>query len=51
MTIYLLLNTLLVTPLRALAGVGLILIGLPIYQYFEKRMDRVGPANWFGAEE
>lgn len=48
-TIYLLFNTLLVTPYRALAGIGLIVLGLPIYRYFEKRMDSVGPKTWLGA--
>jgi len=47
-TAYLLLNTLLVTPGRALAGVGLILAGLPIYRYFEQRMESVGPNTWLG---
>ena len=48
-TVYLLFNTLFVTPYRALAGIGLIALGLPIYRYFEKRMDQVGPKSWLGA--
>ncbi len=36
-TLYLLVNTLMATPTRALAGVGLIIIGLPIYEYFSRR--------------
>ena len=35
---YLLINTLMVTPGRALAGIALILIGLPLYHYFTKEM-------------
>lgn len=47
---YLLLNTLIVTPWRALAGIGLVAAGLPVYAYFEKRMDRIGPMTWIGDE-
>ncbi len=47
-TVYLLVNTLLVTPGRALAGVGLIVSGLPVYNYFKKKMDSVGPSTWLG---
>ncbi len=45
-TAYLLINTLLATPLRALAGIGLILIGLPAYEYFLRRAGRVVPPFW-----
>ena len=48
---YLLLNTLIVTPLRALAGIGLVVAGLPVYAYFERRMERVGPKSWLGDDE
>ena len=48
---YLLINTLLVTPGRALAGLGLILAGLPIYQYFEGRMNEIEPKVWLGQNE
>ena len=34
---YLLVNTLLVTPGRALAGIALIVSGLPVYHYFQRR--------------
>ncbi len=36
-TVYLLINTLLVTPYRALAGVAFIVLGLPLYVYFSRR--------------
>ncbi len=36
---YLLINTLLVTPGRALAGIALIASGLPFYYYFKRRHD------------
>ncbi len=47
-TVYLLVNTLLVTPGRALAGVGLIASGLPVYSHFKKKMGTVGPSSWLG---
>jgi len=36
-TVYLLANTLLATPYRALSGIGLIVVGLPVYAYFSRR--------------
>lgn len=45
-TVYLLINTLLATPTRALAGVGLIIIGLPVYEYFVRRAGTVVPPAW-----
>lgn len=36
LTVYLLINTLVATPMRALAGIGLIVVGLPVYAYFSK---------------
>jgi APA family basic amino acid/polyamine antiporter len=45
-TVYLLINTLLATPWRALAGIGLILIGLPVYEYFRRRAGEVVPPVW-----
>lgn len=50
-TVYLLLNTLIVTPGRALAGVALILTGVPIFAYFQRKMDRVGPEAWLGDQD
>ena len=35
--IYLLINTLVVTPYRALAGLAFIVVGLPLYTYFSRR--------------
>ena len=48
---YLLINTLLVTPGRALAGLALIVVGLPVYRYFERRMNHLGPKTWLGQED
>jgi APA family basic amino acid/polyamine antiporter len=45
-TVYLLINTLLATPSRALAGIGLIIIGLPVYEYFIRRAGTVVPPVW-----
>ena len=35
--VYLLINTVIATPVRALSSIGLILVGLPLYSYFSKR--------------
>lgn len=45
-TAYLLINTLVATPGRALAGVGLIIVGLPVYAYFNRRGEELEPLNW-----
>jgi APA family basic amino acid/polyamine antiporter len=45
-TAYLLINTLLATPLRALAGIALIIVGLPMYEYFRRRAGDVVPPFW-----
>ena len=46
MTVFLLINTLVATPMRAFAGIGLIVIGLPIYEYFNRRSVAKEPLNW-----
>jgi len=45
-TVYLLINTFMATPLRAIAGIGLIIVGLPMYEYFNRRMSELEPLNW-----
>lgn len=45
-TVYLLVNTLIATPSRALAGIGLIVIGLPFYEFFRRRAGTVVPPAW-----
>lgn len=45
-TVYLLVNTLLATPSRALTGIGLIVMGLPLYEYFRRRAGTVPPPVW-----
>jgi APA family basic amino acid/polyamine antiporter len=49
-TIFLLANTLVATPLRALAGVGLIVAGLPVYRYFARRTDDLDSIRWLGSD-
>jgi APA family basic amino acid/polyamine antiporter len=49
-TAYLLINTLVATPMRALAGIGLIVVGLPIYEYFNRRGEHE-PLNWLDDEQ
>lgn len=36
-TVYLLINTMVATPWRALSGIGFIVSGLPVYEYFKRR--------------
>ncbi len=47
---YLLGNTLVATPGRALAGVGLVMAGLPVYAYFT-RGGRAQVEGWIGDED
>ena len=49
--LYLLINTMLVTPWRALAGLALILIGLPLYRIFEPRANQHDPKAWLDEED
>ncbi len=46
MTVFLLINTVVATPMRAFAGIALIVIGLPIYEYFNRRSGEQEPLNW-----
>ena len=50
-TVFLLINTLVATPLRALAGVGLIVAGLPVYAYFARRAGDLDSMRWLGPDE
>lgn len=40
-TVFLLINTLIATPMRALSGIGFIVTGLPMYAYFKRRATQV----------
>ena len=45
-TAALLINTVVATPGRALAGIGLILSGLPVYAIFRRRLGPPDPSEW-----
>jgi APA family basic amino acid/polyamine antiporter len=49
-TSYLLINTLVATPRRAVAGLLLVAAGLPIYAYYNRRLGADDPASWLGEE-
>ena len=45
-TIYLMLNTLVTTPGRALAGLGIIAVGLPVYYYYSRKLPPSKPEDF-----
>jgi len=45
-TIYLMINTLLATPGRALAGIGIVALGLPVYFYYARRLPKARMEDW-----
>lgn len=49
-TAFLLVNTLVATPQKALAGLGLIAIGLPVYAYYARRLGASKPTDWLGED-
>ncbi len=49
-TAYLMINTLLATPGRALAGVGIVALGLPLYAYYARRLPPSRPEDWLVAK-
>src|SRR5262245_5712335 len=44
--IYLMINTLLATPGRALAGIGVVALGLPVYFYYARRLPAARLEDW-----
>lgn len=50
-TLYLMINTLIATPGRALAGAGIIALGLPVYAFYARRLPPVRPEDWLGERE
>jgi APA family basic amino acid/polyamine antiporter len=48
-TVYLMINTLLATPGRALAGIGIVALGLPLYAYYARRLPPSRPQDWLVA--
>jgi len=49
-TVFMLISMLTSTPGRCLAGVGLVLIGLPAYSLIARRLPPDDSANWIGVE-
>ena len=47
-TVYLMINTLISTPGRALAGIGIVALGLPIYRYYSRRLPKERADDWLG---
>jgi APA family basic amino acid/polyamine antiporter len=45
-TAYLLINTFLATPRRALASLGIVALGLPLYFYYARRLPPSRPEDW-----
>jgi basic amino acid/polyamine antiporter, APA family len=43
---YLMINTFLATPERALAGLGVVALGLPLYAYYARKLPPARPADW-----
>jgi basic amino acid/polyamine antiporter, APA family len=50
-TAYLMINTLLATPGRALVGVGIVALGLPLYAYHARRLPPGRPEDWLDVRE
>jgi APA family basic amino acid/polyamine antiporter len=50
-TAYLMINTLLATPGRALAGVGIVALGFPLYAYYARRLPPGRPEDWLDVRE
>ena len=50
-TAYLMINTLIATPGRALAGLGIVGLGLPLYAYYARRLPPSRPEDWLVAKE
>jgi APA family basic amino acid/polyamine antiporter len=50
-TVYLMINTLIATPGRAMAGLGIVALGLPLYAYYSRRLPPSRPEDWLVAGE
>jgi APA family basic amino acid/polyamine antiporter len=50
-TIYLMVNTLIATPGRAIAGLALIASGLPVYYYYARKLGPSRPEDFIGEPE
>ena len=50
-TVYLMINTLIATPGRALAGLGIVALGIPLYAFYARRLPPSRPGDWLAAAE
>lgn len=50
-TLYLMVNTLVATPGGALAGLGIVELGLPVYLYYARRLPPARMDDWLVEEE
>ena len=50
-TVYLMISTLIATPGRVLAGLGIVALGLPLYAYYARRLPPSLPEDWLFAGE
>ena len=49
-TLFLLVNTFMATPGRALSGLLLVLSGLPVYAFYARRLEPEDRDAWLGSE-
>jgi APA family basic amino acid/polyamine antiporter len=49
-TVFLLINTFVATPGRALSGFLLVITGLPVYAFYSPRLGPEDPNEWLGSE-
>jgi APA family basic amino acid/polyamine antiporter len=47
-TLYLMINTFFATPWRAIAGLGIVLLGLPVYAYYAGKLEPSKPEEFLG---
>ena len=50
-TAYLMINTVLATPARALAGLGVVALGLPLYWFYARHLPRSRSEDWLVSNE
>lgn len=50
-TLYLMVNTLVATPGRAIAGLGIIALGLPVYAWYARRLPSSRPEDFFEVDD
>jgi basic amino acid/polyamine antiporter, APA family len=50
-TAFLMVNTLVATPGRAIAGIGIVLLGLPVYWWHARQLPADRPEAWIGGDQ